>query len=140
MSTTSSWHGLSFEEEQPLVDNWRARGLRLRWARALVENGILTLDELHKASDRDLATLPAIGPVGLARIYELVERKPPGNRKVPERSQAQYERAWRVKIGDERFEHILELIVDMAGEALDRPSVVGGKALWAAAARLRVRL
>src|SRR5262249_36565175 len=106
-------------------------------ARALVANGILTLDHLRKATDRELLSLPAVGRGGLRQLCELVGRKPPGNEKTPEELRAEYERAWRQKISDERFHAILDLIVEMAGETLDRPSVVAGQALWAAARRRR---
>jgi hypothetical protein len=67
----------------------------------------------------------------------LAGRRPPDKVKIPKERQVEFERAWRLKIGDDRFERILELIGDMAGETLDRPNVVAGQALWAAARRRR---
>jgi hypothetical protein len=84
MSTISTWHGLSLEEERRFIDDWETRGLDVRWARALVWNGILTVDDLRNASDHELATMPAITQSGLLKMCELVGRKPPGNVKTLE--------------------------------------------------------
>ena len=123
--------------ERSLTREWEERGIRPRWARALVGNGILTLEHLREATDRELLNLPAVGHRGLRQICELVGRRAPGDQKMPEEIQAEYERAWREKVGDERFDDILDFIAEIAGEALDRPSVLAGKALWAAARRRR---
>lgn len=44
----------------------------------------------------------------------------PGNERTPEQIQAGYEKEWRAKVGDNRFESIIDSIVEMAGEVLDR--------------------
>jgi hypothetical protein len=129
---------LSMEDGRNYSREWEQRGLRGRWARALVSNGILTLAHLREATDHQLLCLPAVGRRGLRQICELVGRKPPGNEKSPEERQAEFERDWRAKVGDEAFERILDAVVDMAGDALDRPNVAAGQALWAAARRRRV--
>jgi hypothetical protein len=123
--------------ERSYSKEWQERGLRGRWARALVANGILTLEHLREATDQQLSALPAVGRQGLRQICELVGRNPPGDARMPEEIRAEIERAWRAQLGDERFDGILDLIVDMAGETLDRPSAVAGQALWAAARRRR---
>ena len=44
-------------------------------ARALVNAGFLTLDDLHTAHDFELATIPRVGPKSLAILYGLMGRK-----------------------------------------------------------------
>src|SRR5262249_4825557 len=97
MSTISTWHGLSLEEERRFIEEWETRGLDVQWARALVWNGILTVDDLRNASDHELATMSAVAQGGLLKMCDLVGRKPPRNVKTPEEAQAAYERAWRAK-------------------------------------------
>jgi hypothetical protein len=53
------------------------------------------------------------------QIYGLIGLKPPGNAKAPGQVQVECERAWRSKVGDARFEEIIDLIVEMAGDAFD---------------------
>jgi hypothetical protein len=79
MSTISTWHGLSFEEERHFIDEWETRGLDVRWARALVWNGILTMDDFRSASDHELASIPTVAQSGLLKICQLVGRKPASN-------------------------------------------------------------
>ena len=72
MSTISTWHGLSLEEERHFIGQWEARGLDVRCARALVWNGILTVDDLRNASDHELPSMPAAAQSGLLKICQLV--------------------------------------------------------------------
>jgi hypothetical protein len=54
---------------------WEHRGLSLGTARALVNAGFLTIDDLHTADDLELATIPRVGPKSLALLYALMGRK-----------------------------------------------------------------
>jgi hypothetical protein len=128
---------LSFRQEIRATEDWRDRGVSLRCARALANFGILTIEDLRAASDHELSTIPNIARKSLVEIYQFIGRKMPGNARTPEQIQAGYEQAWRAKVGNDRFESIVDSIVEMAGDALDRPSVAAGQALWAAARRQR---
>ena len=57
--------------------------------------------------------------------------------RTPEEKYAEYEKAWRTRVGDRRFDSIIDSIVEIAGDALDRPNIAGAQALWAAARRRR---
>jgi len=131
---------LSFQEEIRAMEDWQNRGLSVRCARALAKFGILTIEDLNTASDHELSTIPNVARKSLVEIYRFIGRKMPGNARTPEQIQAGYEQAWRAKVGDARFESIIDSIVEMADEALDRPSVAGGQALWAAARRRRAAI
>src|SRR5262249_23410175 len=111
-----------------------------RCANSLVACGILTLDDLRAATDHELMLIPQIGTQGLRAVCELVGRDVPSGAATRKEIQAEYVRVWRAKVGAERFEYILDLIVDMAGDILDRPSVNGGQALWSAARQRRAQL
>ena len=63
----------SFEEYWLTSKAWERRGLSLGTARALVNAGFFTLDDLHTA--HDLATIPRVGPKSLAILYGLMGRK-----------------------------------------------------------------
>lgn len=65
----------SFEEYWLMSKAWERRGLSLGTARALVNAGFLTLDDLHTAHDLELATIPRVGPKSLAILYKLMSRK-----------------------------------------------------------------
>jgi DNA-directed RNA polymerase alpha subunit len=56
---------------------WERRGLTLRSSRALVNNGIVTLDDLYQAHDLELATIPGVGQKSLAVLYALMGREVP---------------------------------------------------------------
>jgi RNA polymerase alpha subunit len=62
----------SFEEHSLMSKAWEHRGLSLRAADALVDNGILTLDDLHRAHELELATIPSVGRKSLAVLYGLM--------------------------------------------------------------------
>jgi hypothetical protein len=51
--------------------------------------------------------------------------------------QVELEQAWRAKVGDDAFERTLNVIIEMAGNALDRPNGAAARALWSAARRRR---
>jgi hypothetical protein len=140
LSNGSAHRRLSFEDERHFEREWQARGLTRRCANGLVAWGILTLDDVRAATDRELLSIPQIGTQGLLAVCELVGRDIPSGEGTRKEIQAEYERVWRAKVGDKRFERILDLIINMAGEVLDSPTVNGGQALWSAARRRRARL
>ncbi len=72
MSNTIRRKASSFEEYWLMSKAWERRGLTLRVADALVDNGILTLDDLHRAHELELATIPGIGRKSLALLCELM--------------------------------------------------------------------
>ncbi len=80
MSNTIRRKASSFDEFWSMSKAWERRGLTHRAACALVNNGILTLDDLHRTHELELATLPGIGRTSLALLCELVGRQPPGPR------------------------------------------------------------
>ena len=67
----------SFEEYWLASKAWERKGLSLGTARALVNAGFLTLDDLHTAHDFELATIPRVGSKSLAILYGLIARKMP---------------------------------------------------------------
>jgi hypothetical protein len=80
LSNTIRRKASSFEEYWLMSKAWERRGLTLRAADALVENGILTLDDLHRTHELELATIPGIGRKSLALLCELMGRELPGPR------------------------------------------------------------
>ena len=79
---------LSFEEYWMASKAWERKGLTLGTARALVNAGFLTDEDLHTAHDLELATIPRVGPKSLAILYELMGRDLPDIPKMrPERGQ-----------------------------------------------------
>ena len=81
----------SFEEHSLMSKAWEHRGLSLRAADALVDNGILTLDDLHRAHELELATIPSVGRKSLAVLYGLMggelpcsDERPPGRPRANE--------------------------------------------------------
>src|ERR1700730_4017122 len=80
LSNTIRRKASSFEEYWLRSKAWERRGLTLRAADALVDNGILTLDDLHRAHELELATIPGIGRKSLALLCELVGGELPGPR------------------------------------------------------------
>ena len=67
----------SFEEYWLASKAWERRGLTLGTARALVNAGFLTVEDLQTAQDLELATIPRVGPKSLAILYRLMEREMP---------------------------------------------------------------
>ena len=72
---------LSFEEYWLASKAWESKGLQLGTARALVNAGFLSVDDLHLAHDLELATIPRVGRKSLAILYGLMGRAMPGARK-----------------------------------------------------------
>jgi hypothetical protein len=77
LSNTIRRKASSFEEYWLALKAWEHRGLSLRAARSLVTNGFLTLDDLHRAHDLELATIPCVGRKSLALLHELMGRELP---------------------------------------------------------------
>ena len=75
MSDTIRRKASSFEEYWLASKAWERRGLTLSAARALVHAGFLTLDDLHRAHDLELATIPRIGRKSLAVLHGLMGRE-----------------------------------------------------------------
>ena len=67
----------SFEEYWLASKAWERKGLSLGTARALVNAGFLTVDDLRTVHDFELATIPRVGAKSLAILYGLVGRKMP---------------------------------------------------------------
>jgi hypothetical protein len=67
----------SFEEYWLASKAWERRGLALGTARALVNAGFLTVEDLFTAHDLELATIPRVGPKSLAILYLLMGQKTP---------------------------------------------------------------
>ena len=73
----------SFEEYWLASKAWERKGLPLGTARALVNAGFLTVDDLHTAHHLELATIPRVGLKSLAILYGLMgshSRKGQGDR------------------------------------------------------------
>jgi hypothetical protein len=69
----------SFEEYWLASKAWERHGLTTGAARAMVHNGFLTLDDVQRAHDLELATIPRIGRKSLAVLYGLIGREAPSN-------------------------------------------------------------
>jgi hypothetical protein len=67
----------SFEEYWLASKAWERKGLPLGTARALVNAGFLTVDDLHTAHHLELATIPRVGLKSLAILYGLMGREMP---------------------------------------------------------------
>jgi hypothetical protein len=75
VSDTMRRKASSFEEYWLMSKAWERRGLSLGTARALVNAGFLTVDDLYSADDLELATVPRVGPKSLALLYGLMGRE-----------------------------------------------------------------
>jgi hypothetical protein len=71
----------SFEEYSQASRAWERTGLSLDTARALANAGFLTLADLHRANDFDLASVPRVGAKSLAILYALIGRQAPRRRR-----------------------------------------------------------
>ena len=67
----------SFEEYWLASKVWERKGLTLGTARALVNAGFITVDDLHTARHFELATIPRVGLKSLAILYGLMGREMP---------------------------------------------------------------
>jgi len=65
----------SFEEYWLASKTWERKGLSLGSARALVNAGFLTVEDLHAAHDLELATIPRVGAKSLAILHDLMGRE-----------------------------------------------------------------
>ena len=63
---------LSFEEYCRASKAWQQKGLSLGTARALVNAGFLTIDDLRSVPYSDLAAIPRVGAKSLAILTDLV--------------------------------------------------------------------
>jgi hypothetical protein len=77
----------SFEEYWLASKAWERKGLSLGTARALVNAGFLTVDDLHTAHDLELATIPRVGAKSLAILYGLLGRKTPDAQRMRRKRQ-----------------------------------------------------
>jgi hypothetical protein len=68
---------LSFEEYWLASKAWERKGLTLGTARALVNAGFFTIDDLQTAHDLELSTIPRVGPKSLGILYKLIGREIP---------------------------------------------------------------
>jgi Helix-hairpin-helix domain len=68
----------SFEEYWLASKAWERKGLPLGTARALVNAGFLSVEDLHSAHDLELATIPRVGRKSLAILCGLMGRAMPG--------------------------------------------------------------
>ena len=68
---------LSFDEYWLASKAWERKGLTLGTARALVNAGFLTIDDLQTAHDLELSTIPRVGPKSLGILYKLMGREIP---------------------------------------------------------------
>ena len=68
---------LSFEDYWLASKAWERSGLSLGTARALVNAGFLSLEDLHKAHDFELASIPRVGAKSLEILYALAHREMP---------------------------------------------------------------
>jgi hypothetical protein len=66
---------LSFDEYWLASKAWERKGLTLGTARALVNAGFLTIDDLQTAHDLELSTIPRVGPKSLGILYKLMGRE-----------------------------------------------------------------
>ena len=90
----------SFEEYWLASKAWERRGLTLGTARALVNAGFVTVEDLQTAQDLELASIPRVGPKSLAILYRLMERKmpaAPSRRRVRRPLRASFEKAGRLR-------------------------------------------
>ena len=67
----------SFEEYWLASKAWERKGLTLGTARALVNAGFLTVDDLHPAHPFELSNIPRVGLKSLAILYGLMGREMP---------------------------------------------------------------
>jgi hypothetical protein len=124
---------LTWQQQRAAFDYWTKQGLVKRHANALVNGGYARLEDLQAASDFDLKVLPNIGNAGLVAILQLLDRPRPANLKTA----AEIERDWRARIGDERFDRLMEEFTVMAREDLDRANHPAAQALWELARKRR---
>ena len=77
MSSAIRRKSLSFEEYWLASQAWERRGIALGTARALVNAGFLTVDDLRATPDLELAAIPRVGAKSLTIIFGLMGRETP---------------------------------------------------------------
>ena len=77
MSSAIRRKALSFDEYWLASQAWERRGIALGTARALVNAGFLTVDDLRAAPDLELAAIPRVGAKSLAILFGLMGREMP---------------------------------------------------------------
>jgi hypothetical protein len=77
LSDTIRRKASSFEEYWLASKAWERKGLTLGTARALVNAGFRTVDDLYTAHDLELATIPRVGRKSLEILYGLMGREMP---------------------------------------------------------------
>ena len=128
---------LPWQERGNALDYWKKQGLKARHANALINAGYTSLDDLKAASDWDLKVIPNIGDQARVVIYRLLERQPLGTLKTTDEVRAKFERIWRARLGNDRFDLLLDEIVAMGDDGLDKTNLPAAQALWAMARRRR---
>jgi helix-hairpin-helix protein len=88
----------SFEEYWLASKAWERAGLSLGTARALVNAGFLTLDDLYTADDLELANVPRVGPKSLVILYALIGRTMPDAPRRRRKGQLTNRVPWKVSI------------------------------------------
>lgn len=121
---------LTWQERSRAFTDWRELGLTARHANALINAGYSSLDDLRPATDFDLKVMANIGDQGRLQLYRLLGRQPPAKLKSPAEIQSEFEREWRSRFGDDRFDRLLDEIVDIVGNALDKSNLPAAQALW----------
>lgn len=127
----------SREERDQAFKHWRDLGFSGRHARVLMDLGYVSVDDLKNATDLDLRVLPGIAREGLVLIYRLIGRESPLKLKSKAEVRAEFERAWRASIDEDRINRLLDEIAAMVGDALDRANQQAAEALWGMARRRR---
>lgn len=128
---------MTWQEREAAVAYWTEQGFVKRHANALAYNGYTSIEDLRAATDWDLQVLPNIGKEGRVAILQLLGRPRPPNLKTVAETRAQFERAWRDRLGDERFDRLMAEIDAMAGDDLDRANHPAAQALWDLARKRR---
>ena len=128
---------LSWRDRADAFTRWRELGLSSRHANALVNAGYSSLNELRTTTDFDLTALPNVGKEGRVAIYRLLGKPLPSNQESSAEIRARFEQQWQSRLGDERLNRLLDEIVDMAGDALDKGNLPAAQALWDMARRRR---
>lgn len=128
---------LPWQQHASALDYWLSQGLSKRSANGLINAGYSTIDDLRTATDEDLAVIPNVGTEGRVVIYRLLGRMPPGKLRSSAERRDEFESAWRSRVGDERFNRLLDEIAAMAGSDLDKASWQAGQALWTLARKRR---
>jgi len=127
---------LPWHQRRTALDYWQKQGLTKRNGNGLINAGFATIDDLREATDQDLAVIANVGTEARIVIYRLLGRQPPGKLRSGAEVRDELARAWQSRLGDDRFNRLLDEIAEMAGGDLDKANWPAGRALWTLA-RLR---